>query len=161
MENNLHRVCFREPMPMVSLRRKPNSVCKNNVSRDSRGLFRGQLESLCLETQSPTTSRSGIFRSQSSKKLSISVICKLQKTQIPVLSESSCTTVDVWCQGPYSALVLTRSLWVEYCDAHCGSAMQDVLQRGPVKPSKPWSLPPWMDWAETVSVTATRSAWSY
>lgn len=159
MENNLHRVCFREPMSMVSLWRKLSSVCKNNSSRDSRGQHRGQLESLCLETLSTTTCAGVIFRSQTSKELSISVICKLQKTQIPVLSEPSCTKADAWYQGPYSAMVLTRSLWVEHCDAHCGSAMQDVVQRSPVKPSKNWCLPPWMDWAETDS--ATRSTRSY
>lgn len=153
-------MCFREPMSMVSLWRKLSSVCKNNVSRDSRGLYRGHVESLCLETLSTTTSASAIFRSETSKELSISVICKLQKTQTLVLSEPSCTKVDAWYWEPYSALVLTRSLWVEHYDAHCGSAMQDVAQRGPLKPSKNWSLPPWTDWAETVSVTATRSTWS-
>lgn len=117
--------------------------------------------SLCLETQSPTTSTNGIFRSQTSKELSISVICKLQKTQILVLSELSCTKVDAWYQEPFSALMLTRSLWVEHYDAHCGSAKQDVVQRGPVKTFKNWSFPLWMDWAETVSVTTTRSIRSY
>lgn len=149
MENNLHRVCFREPMSMVSLWRKLNSVCKNIVSRDSWGLFRGQLESLCLET--PT---SGIFRSQTHKELNISVICKLQKTQILVLSEPSCTTVNVWYQGSYSALV-GEALW---CSLWLGNAQCST--KGSCKTFQKL-IPSPLDGLGWDSATATKSTWSY
>lgn len=152
-------MCFRQPVPTVSLERKRSSAYKNNMSRGSRELYRGHLESLCLEILPLQLHL--IFRSQTSKELSIGVICKLQKTQNPCAVRAQ--PYQGWClvSGAVFSTCAHKAMQVEHYDVHCGSAMQETEQRGPVKPPKNWCLHHWIDWAVTANVTATESTWSY